>query len=282
MLVCVNCKNEFRKKKGRKSLNQKFCNRACCNKYKSGISDIDGKTFKRCPRCERQKETLEFYKSRDNKSGFSNACKTCTDATAERKAAAMPTGICGCGCGEITTVSKKRPSGLPPLFKAGHHARVVEVSPDPSIIPSGLCECGCGEKTETSTRTNSKQRRFRGFPLPFVKGHEHIRRLERHSQWKGGRSKNEDGYILMLKPKCYDNGRKSRYVLEHRYVMEQKLGRVLLPSENVHHINGNIEDNRIENLELWVKTQPCGQRVEDIINFSLEMLKQYAPEILNV
>ena len=39
-------------------------------------------------------------------------------------------------------------------------------------------------------------------------------------------------------------------VLQHRVVMEAYLGRYLTRSEDVHHINGNRADNRIENLEL--------------------------------
>lgn len=57
--------------------------------------------------------------------------------------------------------------------------------------------------------------------------------------------------------------------------MERFLERALLPNENVHHKNGNRSDNRIENLELWSKSQPAGQRVIDKIKWAQEILKVY-------
>lgn len=41
----------------------------------------------------------------------------------------------------------------------------------------------------------------------------------------------------------------------HRYLMEKHIGRRLLPSELVHHINEDIHDNRIENLEILTRAE---------------------------
>lgn len=69
-------------------------------------------------------------------------------------------------------------------------------------------------------------------------------------------------------------------VAEHRLVMEQTLGRALKPGECVHHLNGQRDDNRPENLELWSYSQPPGQRIPDKVAWAVEVLQLYAPEKL--
>lgn len=65
----------------------------------------------------------------------------------------------------------------------------------------------------------------------------------------GSRLVRGDGYVIVRCPE-HPHAMPNDYVLEHRLVMEQHLGRYLTPDEVVHHKNGDRADNRIENLEL--------------------------------
>jgi hypothetical protein len=77
-----------------------------------------------------------------------------------------------------------------------------------------------------------------------------------------------EGYVIVKVPKgtlgtMTHGATRDRWMMQHRYVMQQRLGRPLLKHETVHHKNGDKQDNRPENLELWVGPHGKGIRVSD-------------------
>lgn len=70
-----------------------------------------------------------------------------------------------------------------------------------------------------------------------------------------------------------------KYLMEHRIVMSEMIGRELFPHETVHHKNGQRDDNRPSNLELWSSRNPKGQRISDKIQWARELLALYASPV---
>ena len=141
------------------------------------------------------------------------------------------------------------------------------------------CACGCGEMIEPLDNRGRSckfayhhQRGFKGHTawnkgtkgivkawnkgLKGVQRHSvetrkkmSISRMgEKHWNWKGGKFIAAKGYYYKYNPNHHfatDDG----YVMEHRLVWEQHYNAVLLPWADVHHINGDKLDNRVENLQ---------------------------------
>lgn len=133
------------------------------------------------------------------------------------------------------------------------------------------CRCDCGVVcTKEGAKLMAAAVRSCGCLLPDVAMQ---RRGSSHHNWSGGRVVSAGGYVYVLT-------RSGRYEFEHRLVMEQSLGRSLLSSETVHHVNGKRNDNRIENLELRSGRHGKGQCVGDLVAWAKELLEQYEPSAL--
>lgn len=90
----------------------------------------------------------------------------------------------------------------------------------------------------------------------------------------GATHRNTDGYIEEWNP-AHPNAYKSGFVLQHRRIMADVLGRALLPDETVHHKNTDRRDNRHENLELRVGNHGRGGAVDDVLAWAREIVARY-------
>lgn len=84
------------------------------------------------------------------------------------------------------------------------------------------------------------------------------------------------GYIRLHRPE-HGMADKHGYLLQHRLVLSEMLGRPLEADETVHHLNGDRADNRPENLELWASLHRPGQRVEELVDWARTVMRRYAP-----
>lgn len=142
------------------------------------------------------------------------------------------------------------------------------------------CLCSCGNTTvvrSSSLKHKDPEHRTRSCGC-LLKAAQ--RPGSGNANWKGGRSKNKQGYIMLSGHQDHPRANKNGQIAEHIVVMELRLGRYLYDKETVHHKNGQRDDNRDENLELWASSHPSGQRVEDLVSWSVDMLERYAPEKL--
>ncbi|MDD0814278.1 HNH endonuclease [Curvibacter sp. HBC28] len=170
---------------------------------------------------------------------------------------------------------------------------------------------GCKNKYKSGGWCHAHYERFRRYGDPLAGGTAHVPRPEKCSaqdcekpvvakcfcsghyslfrkygdhtkakyKWgKNGRDqwhKTSHGYIWRYSGYDDPNAAPNGFVYQHREVMANVIGRPLKSYESVHHKNGDRSDNRPENLELWVKSRPAGQRAQDLVAWAREIISQY-------
>lgn len=81
---------------------------------------------------------------------------------------------------------------------------------------------------------------------------------ENNPKWRGGRIVRTDGRVCVYAPNHpHANLYNGTHILEYRLIAEEKIGRYLLPTEIVHHIDGNVLNNNPDNLEVITQSEHC-------------------------
>ncbi len=173
------------------------------------------------------------------KYGLQRACSmSCAVSLGHRSRKRRPRTVCPV-CGKTNVQPRSVFCSRDCMFKARRKTCNVPACGEPSESRLGMCG--------THARRFMKDHPLTGLRFPIAEGERRVY---------------GNGYVWLKVG--------GRLVMEHVHVMEQAKGRCLEPGENVHHKNGIKADNRPANLELWVKVQPGGQRVADLVAFVVE------------
>lgn len=129
---------------------------------------------------------------------------------------------------------------------------------------SQTCSRACAGKLRRSSGPIPCERCGKEIPWPSSTNARFCSRECRRTP-VGTKRPGANGYVHVYVGTEHPMANGAGWVQEHRYVLSEQLGRPLEPHERVHHRNGQRDDNRPENLELWkVKTKdPAGVRAAD-------------------
>lgn len=262
------CDDECRKPKAEPKARQTSgtCAEPDCERYPNGARGY-------CRPCaEKRREAGEW------------ADETCTKDGCDRITLAL--GFCrphlleGYASGEVAKAQCSVPDCPYPTTALGlcsaHYNRRrkgMDLAVPPRKRREGFTSCsvdGCDEKSWARQMCPMHYWRWR------TRGDAGIPGKERPG---GSRVVMSEGYVKIHVPD-HPAAARDGYVMEHRLVMEYMIGRPLHWFETPHHRNGIRDDNSPSNLELWVKPQPAGQRVQDLVDFVVATYREYVEAAL--
>ncbi len=236
---------------------------------------------KQCTTCLRTLPLNDFSPDKRNQDGKQGRCRDCCreanrECIRRRRQFAKPCPVPGCPNVEVSGGLCRAHRSRRERAKGDYDA-MTDTRP---VAPYGTIGCsvkGCDDPhTARGLCSSHYSRHVRGTPVEnlLVKRDRRIRDPADPDTWS--RSLTPAGYVMLT----YTSRGKQESIFEHRHVIQKSLARDLTPDENVHHINGVRDDNRIENLELWSTSQPAGQRVVDKVEWAKEILLRYEPSAL--
>jgi hypothetical protein len=192
-------------------------------KAKKDYSDIKGKIFGRLT-------FVKFIKTDKSRRKLWECLCSCGNKYIANQYAVLSGNTLSCGCLRKKPLKDLTNQRFGKLIALKH-----ERGKNGRTYWKCLCDCG-KEKTVCVDCLTSETTKSCGCTKT-----EWFRKIGPDSpHWKGGKTRTPQGYIKVR------TGRS--YALEHRIIMEQHLNRKLAINEDVHHLNGIKDDNRIENL----------------------------------
>jgi endogenous inhibitor of DNA gyrase (YacG/DUF329 family) len=298
--VCQNCGKEFESFVNPKNANRrKFCSKSCSatvqhNKFREKHGSEKGKKRPNytgiCAYCGKEFTRFVPLSSQKKNKGLccSNSCKSLLQWEPRKLTDADKTKTCEY-CGKDFVYGKNNKGQRFCSLKCANAKKIEEANLNDRSLVCKHCgkefvrnltdkELANGKGKYCSRECHNKHIAWEqlyceqcGKPLKRGYGDKYCSK-----KCAGLSKRHENGYLV---PSGYimmtvEDGRR---VPQHRYVMEQMVGRVLFPEETVHHKNGIRDDNDPSNLELWTNAHPYGQRVKDLISF---VVKQYRAEVL--
>lgn len=220
--------------------------------------------MKKCSYCKLEKTEREFGKDSHSKTGLTSRCLIClSQYRKQKKITPLKEGEKKCShCQKIKHIelfgkNSQRFDGRQVYCKDCYNKKCKEYrKKNPTVWEKQK------EKNFQKWRENIGVS-LEEMPRRRKPGEGYISKSGYHSYFKKGHP-------------CADkNGR----VQASHLVIYEKTGRILKNGETVHHINGDTLDNRFENLEIWIKRQPPGQRLDDKIKWCIDFLEEYGYEV---